>query len=88
MDVKPGDEIGFSMAYNDNDGTPGVRESTVGWVPGGADSWINADRFGTLRFVGRTTTVNEANSWGMTKQPRSDTRAVGDAHSLWLKGPD
>ena len=70
MDIEPGDEIGFSIAYNDNDGRSGVRESMVGWMPDGADSWINADLFGTLRFTGRTTTVG-TDSWGKIKRERN-----------------
>lgn len=71
MDIQPGSEIGFSIAYNDNDGSPGVRESMVGWVPDGADSWIDADLFGTLRFVGSTITLDGTDSWGKIKRERS-----------------
>ena len=67
MDIEVGDEIGFSIAYNDNDGALGVRESMVGWVPDGGDSWINADRFGTLRFVAAPTTEVNRGSWGKVK---------------------
>ena len=67
MDIEAGDEIGFSIAYNDNDGTPKVRESMVGWVPDGGDSWINADRFGTLRFVAAPATEVIRESWGEVK---------------------
>ena len=67
MDIEVGDEIGFSIAYNDNDGTPGDREAMVGWVPDGGDSWITADRFGTLRFVAARTTEVIRRSWGEVK---------------------
>jgi len=67
MDIEAGEEIGFSIAYNDNDGTPKVRESMVGWVPDGGDSWINADRFGTLRFVPAPATEVIRGSWGGVK---------------------
>ena len=64
MDIEVGDQIGFSIAYNDNDGTPKVRESMVGWVPYGGDSWITADRFGTLRLVAAPETEVIRGSWG------------------------
>ncbi|MFH1008034.1 MAG: sugar-binding protein [Candidatus Latescibacterota bacterium] len=68
LDIAAGDKIGFSIAYNDNDGTPGNRESMVGWVPDGGDSWITADRFGTLRFVPAPETAAIKGSWGGAKK--------------------
>jgi len=58
VQLKPGKEIGLSMAYCENDDpdeVPKVRDNFFGsvWVPAAAynDHWINADYFGTIKLV-------------------------------------
>ena len=66
--LQPGDILGLSLAYCDNDDPdeqPQKRDHFIGsvWVPEQAynDHWKNADGFGTIKLLGTSTGVNKDN---------------------------
>jgi len=66
--LQPGDIMGFSVAYCENDDPdedPKERDNFIGsvWVPASAfnDHWMDADGFGTIELVGKTTGVAQYN---------------------------
>lgn len=55
--LQEGKVMGFSLAYCDDDGNG--RENFIGTQPGGLDSWMNADLFGTIELVSDLTANND-----------------------------
>lgn len=71
--LRPGDMIGLSLAYCDNDNpneSPKKRDHFIGsvWVPAAAynDHWMNANGFGAIRLLDAGTGVKETRNPGRT----------------------
>lgn len=60
VSLETGKVMGFSLAYCDDDGNG--RENFIGTQPGGLDSWMNADLFGSIELVSDLTDVKSVPS--------------------------
>ncbi|MBE0654841.1 MAG: hypothetical protein IH594_13655 [Bacteroidales bacterium] len=60
VNLVEGKIMGFSLAYCDDDGNG--RENFIGTQPGGLDSWMNADLFGSIELVSDLTDVKTVSS--------------------------
>jgi hypothetical protein len=56
LQLFPGKEMGFSLAYCDNHGNG--RENFIGTEPGGLDSWKDAGLFGKMELISPGTSTN------------------------------
>lgn len=82
--MAPGDTIGFSIAYNDEDDNDCERDNMVGWVEvHDDDSWQNSNRFGNLALSPDTAKTSILPSFRFTPAEPLLIKSSADVYTIF-----